>query len=112
MLKGKTESCLEEGAHTIFYAEFAGGDKKRVTLGFIDHSLDESLSTTEYVRSADDRWHVARQFKGAPEAEHSSFKVIVKQSFNDPPRLVAVGKHISRVICDPNPQLKDIDITH
>src|SRR5206468_9538831 len=57
--------------------------------------------STEYQQSSDGVWHVV---------EHNGLKVSVKQWFNEPPQLVATDKQISRVVWDPNPQLKSIEL--
>jgi dipeptidyl aminopeptidase/acylaminoacyl peptidase len=44
------------------------------------------------------------------EEGHRGFQVAVKQGLNQPPLLVATDKHKSRVIWNPNPQLKNIEL--
>jgi len=109
MLKGRTETGYEEGYHTIYGAEFAGGDKQRVLVRFLSH-LDQSYRTTLYRHKADGSWQVAEQVNGIPELGPGGLEVTVKQGLNEPPALVATNKQTSRVVWDPNPQLKNIEL--
>ncbi len=108
MLKGRTETAVENGYHTILGAQFVGGDKERVAVSFRDY-FDESHRATEYKRSADGTWQVDGQFKEGV-TEHDGLTITVKQGINDPPLLVATKKGASRVIWDPNPQLKAFEL--
>src|SRR5439155_136514 len=107
-LKVRTETSEEEGYHLVLSARFAGGDKS-VIVRFFNH-VDEAVGATEYRRVVDGSWQVAGHSKGGPEVAYSSLKVAVKQGLNEPPMLVATNKHGSRIIWDPNPQLKNIDL--
>ena len=103
----KTETSVEEGYHLVFGARFAGGTG-HVMVTFISHE-DQSFRTTEYKRM-NDTWQAVRETKGSFPAEHNGLEVSVKQGLNDPPVLIAKSKQTSRVILDPNPQLKDIEL--
>jgi len=98
----------ETGFRLITGAEFAGGDKQRIRVIFVNR--DESYEATEYQRVANGTWQVARQIKGGGKAEHNGVEITVKEGVNDPPLLVAVDKQTSRVLWDPNPQLKNFDL--
>jgi dipeptidyl aminopeptidase/acylaminoacyl peptidase len=105
----KTETSVEEGYHVVWGARFAGGDTTtHVMVAFISHE-DQSFRTTEYQRT-NDTWQVVREFKGSFPAEQNGLEMSVKQGLNDPPVLVATSKETSRVIFDPNPQLKNIEL--
>ena len=67
------------------------------------------LEPLEYQRK-NDSWQPVRELKGSFPAEQDGLEVSVKQGLNDPPVLVATNKQISRVIWDPNPQLKNIEL--
>jgi dipeptidyl aminopeptidase/acylaminoacyl peptidase len=108
ILKGRTETGVEEGFHDIQEVRFASGDKKRVIVGFREQ--DESFRCTEYQQADDDTWQVVRQTKSAPEVEHNGLKIAVKQGLNEPPLLIGTDKQKSRVIWDPNPQLKNVEL--
>lgn len=103
----KTETTVEEGYHVIRGARFAGGTG-HVMVAFIDHK-DLSYRTTEYQRTSN-IWQDAREISGRFPAEHNGLTVIVKQWLNDPPMLVATNRQTSRVIWDPNPQFKGIEL--
>jgi len=109
LLKGQTETGFEEGYHAIMGARFAGGDKRRVIVTYLNHK-DRSLENVEYRRALGGTWLVAGESKVDPEGQHDDLEIVVKQSFDDPPVLVAKNKQTSQVIWDPNPQLKNIDL--
>ena len=103
----KTDTSVEEGYHLVIGARFGGGTG-HVMVAFISHE-DHSLRTTEYQRT-NDTWQAVRELKGSFPAEQNGLQVSVKQGLNDPPVLVAANKQTSRVIFDPNPQLKNIEL--
>jgi hypothetical protein len=114
-LSSHTPTCVqaikrrgETGFHPIIGAEFAGGDKQRIRVIFMNR--DESYEATEYQRVADGTWQVAGQIIGGGKAEHNGVEITVKEGLNEPPLLVAVNKQASRVLWDPNPQLKNFDL--
>jgi len=109
ILKAHTESGVEEGYHTVLAARFAGGEKQRVIVNF-RNDVDHSLKATEYQRTAEGTWQVASQIDDPSEADLGGLAVTVKQGLNEPPVLVASKKGTSRVMWDPNPQLKDIEL--
>jgi hypothetical protein len=109
MLKGQTETGVEEGYHQIVGARFVEGDKRRIRVSFFNRDYTSS-GATEYQRTVEGPWQVAEQVKGMPEVGQVGFKVSVQQGLNEPPLLVATGKQVSRVIWDPNPQLKNIEL--
>jgi dipeptidyl aminopeptidase/acylaminoacyl peptidase len=111
LLKGHTDTGVEEGFHNIRDVNFAGGDERRVVLGFQKNREEFfSVETTEYQHMADGTWQAV--FSGTDklvEGRHG-LAVTVHQGLNDPPQLVATNKRTSRVIWDPNPQLKSIGL--
>lgn len=109
ILKRRTETGVEEGYHLVQGARFAGGDKHRVMVIF-SNPQGLSLGTTEYQHMVDGAWQVTGQSSGAPKVEHNGLEVTTKEGLNEPPLLVATNKQASRVIWDPNPQLKNIDL--
>ncbi len=103
-LKGPTneKGGVEEGYHFIWDVSFVDGDKHRVRVAFGSRAGEKDfLQATEYQQNQDGTWHVVR---------HNGVNVIVKESFNEPPRLVASDGQVSRVVWDPNPQLKNVDL--
>lgn len=109
LLKGQTETGLEEGYHAIVDARFVGGDKSRVMVTHLNHK-DRSLEYIEYRRAFGGTWLLAGESRVDPEGRHGDLEVVVKQGFDDPPVLVARSKRAAETIWDPNPQLKNIDL--
>jgi dipeptidyl aminopeptidase/acylaminoacyl peptidase len=105
MLKGDAEP----GFHTIWHVQFAGGDKERVLVRFNDRE-HASIQVSEYQRTADSTWKSVGQRESPIDAEAGGFDVTIKQGLNEPPLLVASKTGRSRVIWDPNPQLKNIEM--
>jgi len=62
MLKGRTETGVEEGYHLIDGVRFVGGDGQRVMVRF--GNSDNSTGVTEYRRTINGTWQVAEQIKG------------------------------------------------
>ena len=109
VLKGHTETGVEEGYHRIDSARFVKGDRRSVMVIATNHE-DQSVGTTEYRRAEDGTWQVAEQIKGEPKAERNGLEVIVKQGLNEPPQLLATNKQASWTIWDPNPQLRNFEL--
>jgi len=107
-LKAKTGSGFEEGYHLVRDARFVDGDKHRVRVKF--WNPDYSTGSIEYRTAADGTWQVSEQIEAAPEAGQNGLEVVVKQGLSEPPVLIATNKNVSRVIWDPNPQLKDVEL--
>jgi hypothetical protein len=105
MLRGEREKDY----YAVGYTRFDSGDKNQVQVFFLD-PLQKSERGTEYKRTADGTWHVTGRFEGPHEIGQNRIEVFVKQSLNDPPRLIATDKQTSRIIWDPNPQLKGIEL--
>lgn len=110
MLKGSTETGVEEGYHEIRSAYFVGGNLQRVMVSFYNHQ-DSSIGGTEYEQAVPGTWNIDAHINGTPEMEFRDLEVIVKRGLDDPPMLVAATKQASRVIWDANPQLKNIELT-
>jgi dipeptidyl aminopeptidase/acylaminoacyl peptidase len=108
-LKGQagTKSGYEEEFHFIVSARFVGARGDRVV---VDYSApDGSKSSARYILTDKGSWSVAATSKGEA-GQNYPIDISVKESFTDPPTLVATEKTTkkSRVILDPNPQLRDI----
>ena len=110
LLKRRTETGVEDGYHFVSDVRFIGGDKQRVMVVFNDYPYFTIAGTTEYRRAPDGTWQIFRRSKGNPATSDLGFEVTVKQSLNEPPLLVAADKQASRIIWDPNPQLKNLDL--
>jgi hypothetical protein len=108
--KGRSEKGdVEQGYHVVYSANFVHGDRHRVIVKFPNHYtfFPEAI---EYRHTRDGGWQVAAQIKGPTENGLNGLEVSVKQGFNEPPRLVATDSQVSKVIWDPNPQLKSIEL--
>ena len=105
MLKGEAET----GFHTIWHVRFAGEGRERVLVRFSDRE-HASIQVSEYRRTADARWEAVGQHEDATDPEGRGFDLAIKQSLNEPPMLVVSNAGKSRVIWDPNPQLKTIEM--
>jgi dipeptidyl aminopeptidase/acylaminoacyl peptidase len=118
-LPSKTVTCVErfksrlgngmaeDGYHRIANAYFVGEDKNQVMVSF--RNRDYSPGYSEYQRTSGS-WHLVKHGTGDPETTGNGIEVRVKQGINDAPVLVASDKQISRVIWDPNPQLKNFEL--
>jgi len=86
-------------------AHFVSGKADRIIVRY------ESGSSTTYVRSADGSWS-AEGPVGESSSQSHAVDVRVKQDLNHPPVLIATDKQgkSSRIIWNPNPQLKDIQL--
>lgn len=115
-LASRTQSCverlrgrLEKDFRLLDAVRFSADGPLRILLMFYQTS-DSSLITVEYAHIADGTWHIVRQFSGSPENTYGDMTVKVNEGFEDPPTLVAADRQKSRVVWDPNPQLRDIDM--
>jgi dipeptidyl aminopeptidase/acylaminoacyl peptidase len=108
LVNGHTEVHREEGYHYVYDAHFVEADKQQVDVGFINP--DESRGNNEYRRSANGGWEVVKQIKGDSSVSQNGLQIAVKESFNEPPLLVASNESKSRTLWDPNPQLKNIEM--
>jgi dipeptidyl aminopeptidase/acylaminoacyl peptidase len=100
-----TKDGVEEEAWEIDDVDFVSGNKGIVIVRYLGHE------PVIHVRSADDSWKTE-----AMSSESTSKKrpidVSVKQDLNDPPVLIATDRQTtsSRIIWNPNKQLKDIEM--
>jgi dipeptidyl aminopeptidase/acylaminoacyl peptidase len=86
-------------------AHFVSGKSDRIIVRYV------SGGSTTYVRSANGSW-LAEGRVGESVPESHAVDVHLQQDVNHPPVLITTGKpgKSSRVIWDPNPQLKDIPL--
>lgn len=109
VLKGFTETGVEEGFHHFKEVRFADGDKQRVLVTSRNREFGVE-GTIEYRHARDGRWVVSGSSKGDSGAEHSGLKITAKESLKEPPLLVAANEETSRILWDLNPQLKKIEL--
>lgn len=106
--KARTETSYEEGFHIVSSVYFVTGDKRRVGVNF---SLpDGSRGSAEYRHMSDGNWQKVKADKVESKANRDGLEASIKQGINDPPLLVATDEKTSRVLWDPNPQLKAIEL--
>jgi len=98
----------EAGYHYIMDARFAAGDKNRVVINFGDSS--ELAGTIEYQRTSNGEWQVVDELKGMHHVGRNGIEIAVKEGLNQPPVLVASKGENTRVVLDPNPQFKSVDL--
>lgn len=102
--KEQTEQNDQENWR-VANVHFIGGSERRLIVRY------DSGGSTVYVRSANGVWIVKATADESIPQNHS-IDVYVKENLNDPPVLMAVDKQgkISRVIWNPNPQLRDVQL--
>ena len=108
-LKGLTETGRQDGSASIMDARFKNGERRRVQIIFRERG-DWSYRTVEYVYMNNRTWQVVAQSHGLYTFDHNDLEITVKQGLNDPPCLVATGKRTTRVVWDPNSQLREAQI--
>ena len=109
MLPGRTETGLEAGYYIVKDVRFVGGDKQRVIASIFNYG-DLSIGTTEYQHTPHGTWQIVRQMEGNPTVRNGTLEVRVNQGLNEPPKLVVANKETSRVLWDPNPQLRNFEL--
>ena len=113
VLKASTGPSLkdvEEGFHRVTNVRFVDGDKRRLLVTFRTRgNWSYGNGATEYRLSADGTWGIAEQFQGAPEVTYNGLEVAVKQSFKQPQLLVVSSEGKTKVLWDPNPQIRNFE---
>jgi hypothetical protein len=108
-LRGQIATSFEDGYHFVSDVRFVDGDKHRVMVSF--KTYPEGLDgNTEYRSMADGTWQVVGQGKGESEVGHNRLEIKIEEAFDQAPVLFARKGKLSRVIWDPNPQLKAFDL--
>lgn len=108
-LKGHAKTDAEENYHLVTNVRFVDGDKGRVMVTF-RRVEDWALMGTEYRRTTDGTWKVARSTDEMPKGNNDHPQVSVKQAFDQPPLLIVANKWRSKVLWDPNPQLRNVEL--
>lgn len=109
ILKWRHGTALEAGYHRIDSAHFVNGNRNRIEVIFTSHE-DHSTAKIEYRRTTDGAWQVVAKGTSENDLSSANLNVDVEQAFNKPPRLVARNRETSRIIWDPNPTLKNLDL--
>lgn len=108
-LTGLYKMSVEKGSHFVTGARFIDGDKRAIMVDFSTPS-DHALGTTEYRSAPNGAWQVVERSRRDSEVGRDGVEIKVEEGFDRPPLLVAKEKGALRVIWDPNPQLKNIDL--
>jgi len=109
MLKARTETGIEDDYHSVSDVRFIDGDKNRVMVAFHDH-IGYWLENSEYRRTTDGHWELVGRSKGKGEVGKHGLEIEVAEAFDRPPTLIAREKEASRLIWDPNPEFKNLDL--
>ena len=111
-LLSNSVTCVErlKNQNSADSMHFVGADRHRARVLF--HEKDGGLGAMEYQQSSVGEWRLAEQVTSPTDTVGLGFELAVKQSLNEPPRLVAISKQnqVSRVILDPNPQLRHLEL--
>lgn len=96
-----------ETPQRVLGASFKSSDTIEVTFG----DLDQRHERVSYRRADRKKWSVVAVGKpGGAAIRRGALALTVRQGLNEPPRLFASARGRTRVIWDPNPQLKDIEL--
>jgi dipeptidyl aminopeptidase/acylaminoacyl peptidase len=95
--------------HYVVRVRFTPGSDNHITIDSFWNEAGQNRSTT-YMRESTGYW--SQDTSGTDESKQQPFGLSIKQSLNDPPVLLATdnGTGVSRVIWDPNPQLRDVSL--
>jgi dipeptidyl aminopeptidase/acylaminoacyl peptidase len=106
-LKRQLANGYEEGWESIDGIEFVHNSNKQIQMKHDNHD-GGGETKTQYVRSASGKWSAMKSERESKLYDGLSIKI--DETFNEPPVLVASDpvSARSRVIFDPNPQLKGI----
>jgi hypothetical protein len=104
---------FEPGYKKILHVSFVEGRRDEVAIEYLMRdptSNDLRKGVEVYARSGSSRWKLSSDQLQAPS--EAALNVEIRMNFKDPPRLMATDKTNgrSRVIWDPNPQLKDLEL--
>ena len=107
-LQSQADSPSENARHTVSDVRFVRGDKHRVLINF--STVTGSADSAEYRQLPDGEWKNVGHSKGSWDTSRNGLEVAVKQGIDQPPLLIASHQDVSRVVWNPNPQLKNIDL--
>ena len=108
-LTNSLQSTADVASHFVTGAQFIGGDKERIVIAY-STPMDHALGATEYRVGSNDSWRIVEVTKGQREVWGKGLELAVEESFDRPPVLVAKEKTRSRVIWDPNDDLRGVDL--
>lgn len=107
---GPNESGSYQNRPYVTETRFADTRGRRLVVSH-DTGMSEQGST-EYRRTVGGSWAIAERTVGANRTASGGLEIAVRQGLNDPPVLMATDAKtkVSRIIWDPNPQLKDLTL--
>ncbi|HWC16469.1 MAG TPA: hypothetical protein VG498_05620, partial [Terriglobales bacterium] len=108
VLEAPNGSAAGNDHHTISSVHFVDEDRHRVLINYSTPNGTEGI--TEYQQMPDGKWHDVRRSGGSSDRSRNGLEISVQQGIDRPPVLVASHSSVSRVIWDPNPQLKNIEL--
>jgi poly(3-hydroxybutyrate) depolymerase len=108
MLQAPAKSEADPSFSRVTGAHFVDRENNRIEVTFT-RPADQSVGANQYVRGADGSWRFANRLNGEPQPNGRP-EITVKQGLDDPPLLVAARSQTRRVIWNPNPQLKNLNL--
>jgi dipeptidyl aminopeptidase/acylaminoacyl peptidase len=108
-MKGQSEAGVEGDYGAIKDARFIKGDKDHVLVSFYN-AKNNSVQSIMYLRVSDGSWHADREKGVEDEGTNHGLEVSIRQGLDESPRLVVKDKHASRVLWNPNPKLRKIEL--
>jgi dipeptidyl aminopeptidase/acylaminoacyl peptidase len=104
--KKDTDNGYEKDRGLIYRADFVRGDKRAIEIDYM--GLNGPNGSRTYARSQDGTWNASSD----STLEQAKIEISIEQGLNASPVLMAMDRttKASRVIWDPNPQLKDVQL--
>jgi dipeptidyl aminopeptidase/acylaminoacyl peptidase len=108
-IKGPSATGSYENSRWVEAVRFEGRNGRKVRVSYYSNG-DDAHGSTEYQETATGTWTVINEVTDADPIASGDLEVRVKQALNDPPVLVTTDLKTkgSRILWDPNPQLKDV----
>jgi dipeptidyl aminopeptidase/acylaminoacyl peptidase len=110
-LKGPSETGSYEKSRYVEAVNFEGPDGHEVRVNYTENGGDKRGNTL-YRKDSSGSWVVTRQSAGSGAIASADLELTIAQGLNAPPLLRATDPKtgVTRVLWDPNPQLKDITL--
>jgi len=98
-----------EPVDPIVDARFGANDSRQVLVTF-DTEDGTPGRTTSYEQGDDGAWRATGETIGAVEDGPDGLAIKIKESYKEPPLLVAARKEVSKVVWNPNSQLENTEL--
>jgi len=109
MLAGSSETgVVREGDHFVKDVRFIDGDRHHLQVSFSTRA--HRTGTAEYRSTASGVWQLVTEHQEESDLKHRHLEVTIEEALEQPPLLIGRKGETTRVILDPNPQLKEIDL--